>query len=67
MATSTTTLRLPPLEKLTTPKNDTATIHDFKVKINFDVPEDGEVYPRSKFATLLSIIIQQFLATTLEP
>eukprot|EP00957_Ditylum_brightwellii_P082050 6239102-Ditylum_brightwellii.AAC.1 len=41
-ATLTTTPRLPPLERPTPPKNDTATIHNFKVKITFDVPEDGE-------------------------
>eukprot|EP00957_Ditylum_brightwellii_P167341 12739611-Ditylum_brightwellii.AAC.1 len=37
------------------------------MKVAFTVPEHADICPREKFATLLSIIIQQYLSTILQP
>eukprot|EP00957_Ditylum_brightwellii_P078333 5956063-Ditylum_brightwellii.AAC.1 len=61
------TPRLPSLEKPTPEKNHETMIHKFRVKIGFSVPPDADICPRSKFAPLLSLIVQQFPATVLQP
>eukprot|EP00957_Ditylum_brightwellii_P063152 4793671-Ditylum_brightwellii.AAC.1 len=42
-------------------------IHKFCVKVAFTVPEDADICPCKKFALLLSLIIQQYPSTILQP
>ena len=61
------TPRIPPLEKPPQEKKHATTIHKFRVKIAFSVPATAYVCPREKFGALLSLIIQQFPGTVLQP
>eukprot|EP00957_Ditylum_brightwellii_P043194 3273030-Ditylum_brightwellii.AAC.1 len=42
------------------------TFNKFKVKILFTVPKNDEINPRDKFATLFSVVQQQYKDTILE-
>eukprot|EP00957_Ditylum_brightwellii_P127631 9733232-Ditylum_brightwellii.AAC.1 len=58
---------IPPLEKPPPEEKHETTIHKFHVKVAFTVSELEDICPRAKFATLLSLIIQQYLYTILQP
>eukprot|EP00957_Ditylum_brightwellii_P125892 9596653-Ditylum_brightwellii.AAC.1 len=58
---------LPPLEKPPAQtKVPSTTIHEFCIKLTLTVPQNEAVPARSKFATFLSILIQQFPLLTME-
>eukprot|EP00957_Ditylum_brightwellii_P093261 7101824-Ditylum_brightwellii.AAC.1 len=61
------TPKIPPLEKPPVAKKHKMMIHKFCVKIAFIVTAEEDVCPQEKFAVLLVLIIQQFLATVLQP
>ncbi len=48
------------------PQNADYTIYSFRVKLSFTIPAYQNVYPREKFAALLSVISSQFPGTALE-
>eukprot|EP00957_Ditylum_brightwellii_P064679 4908611-Ditylum_brightwellii.AAC.1 len=61
------TPKIPTLERPPVAKKHKTAIHKFCIKIAFIVPSEEDVCPQEKFAAILALIIQQFLATVLQP
>eukprot|EP00957_Ditylum_brightwellii_P068609 5209029-Ditylum_brightwellii.AAC.1 len=61
-----TPLPLPGFDKPLKDKESNTTFNKFKVKISFTIPREDKIKPQDKFATLFSIIQQQYKDTILE-